>query len=209
MFGLFPRDTGFYELFDESATTLERAARAFKDLVVDYGRAKEHLAEIRQIEHDGDSVARRTFLKLDTTFITPFDREDIQALVNQIDNVIDAIDAAAQRMLLFKIVQPPEAIVKQSDVLQKACVHIRQAMTRLRQMRKPEEIRNHLIEIHHLENVGDDTNHEALAALFTSDPPMNPLEVMKLKELYDLTEAAIDGCEDAANTIERIILKNM
>ena len=209
MFSLFPRDTGFYELFDEGAAVLERSARGFVSLTSDFGRAKQHLADIRQTEHDGDSVARRTFAKLDTTFITPFDREDIQVLINQMDNIIDAIDAAAQRILLFQIPQPPEAMVQQAEVLLKACLHVGQAITQLRHLRKPEEIRNHLIEIHHLENVGDDNNHAALADLFNRIPRPDPIEVMKLKEIYDITESAIDGCEDAANTIERIILKSV
>jgi len=209
MFGLFPSSAGFHELFEEGAMVLEKAAKCYTQLVSDYGHAREHLEAIRKAEHEGDSVARRTFAKLDTTFITPFDREDIQDLTTQVDNIIDSIDASAQRILLFGIQKPPEALIRQTMVLLDACVHVRQAIILLRRLKKPEEIRKHLIEIHNLENRGDDINHKALADLFNGVTHPNPLEVMKLKEIYDYTEVAIDCCEDASNVIERIILKNL
>ena len=205
MFGLFPRDAVFYELFESGASVLQRISQAYADLVRYQDRQQQLLAVIRQLEHEGDEVARKTLIKVDTTFITPFDREDIHTLVIEVDDVIDAIDAAAKRIVLFKITEANSWLTKQTEVLLKACTLLARAIRNLRNIRKPEAIREDLIHIHGLESLGDDNNHAALVELF--DGSTDPIDVMKLKEVLDLTEMAIDGCEDIAITIERIILK--
>jgi uncharacterized protein Yka (UPF0111/DUF47 family) len=164
------------------------------------------LAQIRRLEHDGDEIARQALLKVDTTFITPFDREDIHTLVTEVDDVIDAIDAAAKRIVLFDIRETNNWLAKQTEVLVKASELLIQAVRKLRHIRKPETIRDDLIAIHRLESMGDDNNHAALVDLYGKGH--DPIDVMKLKEVLDLTEMAIDGCEDIAITIERIILKS-
>jgi len=205
MFGLFPRDVVFFDLFESGASVLQRIAQAYVDLVQYRDRQQEFLAVIRQLEHEGDEVARKTLLKVDTTFITPFDREDIHTLVLQVDDVVDAIDAAAKRIVLFKITENNGWLSKQAEILQKACSLLARAIKNLRNIRRPEAIREDLIQIHGLESLGDVNNHAALVELF--DGSTDPITVMKLKEVLDLTEMAIDGCEDIAITVERIILK--
>ncbi len=206
MLSLIPRDVGFFDLFDKAATILVRTAETYAQLAVDYDHRIEHVARIRQLEHDGDEIAHRTFDRLDQTFLTPFDREDIEILMVRIDDVIDEIDAAAKRLTLYQIPACTPAFVKQTEVLLKACRLTGQAVARLRNLKKANGLQEILIEIHFLENVGDENNHAALAALFEEGG--DPLMVMKWKEIYELTERAIDRCEDIANIVRGIMLKN-
>ncbi len=200
------RDRKFFDAFEETATLVVRAAQAYVDMLKDYAHRERYLAIIRQIEHDGDEVTHRTLQKLDTTFITPFDREDIYSLMKLMDDVIDEIDASAKRLVLYQIPQPTEALHKQTDVLLRAAQCLAAAIHELRNLKKPEVLRTHLIEIHAMENAGDDINHAAAAELYATST--NAIDAMKWKEIYDLTERAIDRCEDVADTIDAIILKN-
>jgi len=206
VFSVIPRDTKFFELFEASATVMIRAAQAYAELGRDYARREEIIQRIRGYEHEGDEVTHRTLDTLDKTFITPFDREDIQRLIVEMDDVVDEIDAAAKRLVLYRIDTPTPWLVKQTEVLGKATALIGQALPKLRNLKKPGQVHEYLVEIHHLENVGDDTNHAAVADLYNHCK--DPIYAMKWKEIYDITERAIDTCEDVANTIEGIILKN-
>jgi uncharacterized protein Yka (UPF0111/DUF47 family) len=206
MFTVLPRNTAFFDLFERAATVQIRAAEAFVALATDYEHREEHVARIRQYEHDGDEIAHQTYDRLDQSFITPFDGEDIEILMTRIDDVIDEIDAAAKRLTLYRIPAPTQALVKQTETLLKACQLTGQAVARLRNLKKTEGLHDLLVEIHYLENVGDDNNHAALAELF--DKGGDPLLVMKWKEIYELTERAIDRCEDIANVIRGILLKH-
>jgi uncharacterized protein Yka (UPF0111/DUF47 family) len=206
MLSIIPRDRTFFDLFEKGAGVVVRVAEAYVELARDYAHREDHVARIRQLEHDGDEIAHRTFDHLDPTFITPFDREDIETLILLMDDVIDEIDAAAKRLTLYRIPAPTAALVKQTEVLLKACRLTGQAVGRLRNLKRPNGLHDILVEIHHLENVGDDNNHAALAELF--DQGGDPLLVMKWKEIYELTERAIDKCEDIANAIRGIQLKN-
>ena len=136
MFGLFPKDAAFYELFERGASVLQQIAKAYANLVANPNRQPELLAEIRRLEHDGDEIARKTLLKVDTIFITPFDREDIHTLVIEVDDVIDAIDAAGKRIVLFKITEPNAWLTKQTEVLEKATALLAEAIGKLRDIRK-------------------------------------------------------------------------
>jgi uncharacterized protein len=206
MINLLPRDTAFFDMFEglarlsiESAEHLRTLARSFPDVAVG-------IQKIRDSEHDADEVAHRALERLDSTFITPFDREDIHELVGGLDDVVDTVDALAKRFTLYHVKEMESAFVKQCDVLVQATVAMSDAVHMLRKSRKLSELSKHLIEIHRLENVGDDNHHAAVSRLFEGQTPA--LEVMKWKELYDLLEAAIDCCEDVGNTVERLVLKN-
>ncbi len=207
MFNLLPKDTVFFDLFEgvskhsiSAAEHLQRLAQQFPQGLDD------HIRQIRDCEHAADDLTHKALERLDSTFITPFDREDIHDLVNGIDDVIDAIDALAKRFPIFHIHDMPTAFVQQTDVLVQSTKAMADAVHRLRRTRKLNELKDGLIEIHRLESLGDDVNHAALRQLF--DGGTQPLEVMKWKELYDYVEEAIDGCEDVGNTLERIVLKN-
>lgn len=206
MFSIISRNKGFFDLLERSAGVLVKAAEAYVDVAHNYDNREDSISRIRQYEHDGDEIAHRTLEMLDKTFITPFDREDIQALTLRMDDVIDEIDAASKRLTLYRIPAPTAWFVKQTDVLLRAAQLVAEAVTHLRNLKKPNGMQASLVEIHRLENVGDDINHAAVAELY--DQATDPILVMKWKEIYDLTERAIDRCEDIANAIEAIILKN-
>jgi uncharacterized protein Yka (UPF0111/DUF47 family) len=206
MLSIIPRDRTFFDLFEKAASIVVRTAEEYAQLARNYDQREDHVARIRQLEHDGDEMAHRTFDRLDQSFITPFDREDIETLTLRMDDVIDEIDAAAKRLTLYRIPAPTPWLIKQTEVLMKACQLAGRAIGRLRNLKKPDGLHAELVEIHYLENVGDDNNHAALAELFEQGG--DPLLVMKWKEIYELTERAIDRCEDIANTIRGIMLKN-
>lgn len=206
MLSIIPRDLGFYNMFEKGAAILVRAAESYADLARDYSRLEHEITRIRQLEHDADEVIHSTLDKLDQTFITPFDREDIQALMRQMDDVMDEIDAASKRLSLYQITEPTPWLIKQTDVLLSACKLVVQAVQKLRNLKRHNGLMDCLIEIHRLENIGDDNHHAAVAELYNTT--RDPILAMKWKEIYDLTERAIDRCEDVANTIQAIVLKN-
>jgi predicted phosphate transport protein (TIGR00153 family) len=206
VFSIIPRDMRFFDLFEEAGAILIRAAEAYVQVTKDYPHRNDHIAAIRQLEREGDDVAHRTLNRLDTTFITPFDREDIYNLMRLMDDVVDEIDAAAKRLTLYQIAEPTPWLIKQTEVLLQACQCVGAAVPQLRSLKKVDGLRARLAEIHSLENAGDDINHAAAAELYSKST--NAIDVLKWKEIYDLTERAIDRCEDIANTLEAIILKN-
>jgi hypothetical protein len=206
LFSIIPRDKEFFDLFEKASGVVIAAAEAYAEVARDYTHREQHIARIRQLEHDGDEVTHHTLEKLDKSFITPFDREDIQRLMVEMDDIIDQVDAAAKRLTLYRINEPTSWFVKQAEVLVRACHFIGDAVAQLRNLKRPGALQGYLVEIHRLENIGDDNNHAAVAELYDRTP--DPILVMKWKEIYDLTERAIDRCEDIANTIEGIVLKN-
>lgn len=206
MFSIIPRDVGFFKLFEEAADAVRQTAQAYEELAKNYHQKEQWIARIRQFEHEGDDITHRALAKLDQTFITPFDREDIQALMLRMDDVIDEIDAAAKRLTLYLIDEPTDWFIRQTEVLHQAATLLGEAVRGLRNLKKSHDIQPKLVEIHRLENVGDENNHAAVAELFNTSA--DPILVMKWKEIYDMTERGIDACEDVANVIEAIILKN-
>jgi uncharacterized protein len=206
MFNLLPRDTVFFDLFEGLARHAISCAEHLRQLAKKFPKIDVELQRIRQEEHEADDLTHKALERLDQTFITPFDREDIHELVNGIDDIIDAIDALAKRFPLYHVDTMPVLFRQQTDVLVQATIALSDAVHRLRKTRKLSELKDVLIEIHRLESVGDDVNHAAVSQLFEGNTA--PLEVMKWKELYDYIENAIDGCEDVGNTLERIVLKN-
>jgi hypothetical protein len=206
MFNLLPRDTVFFDLFEGMSRHVVRSAEHLRQLAQKFPDITGSIQRIREEEHAADELAHQALERLDRTFITPFDREDIHALVGELDDIIDAVDALAKRFPLFHVKQMEPMFLKQADVLVGATVTLEEAVSRLRKSRKLSELSDALIEIHHKESLGDDNHHAAMSRLFQGD--VDPLEVIKWKELYDLIENAIDGCEDVGNTLERIVLKN-
>ncbi|HEY4329475.1 MAG TPA: DUF47 family protein, partial [Phycisphaerae bacterium] len=144
--------------------------------------------------------------RLDRTFITPFDREDIHALVGELDSIVDNINALAKRLSSYHVKVLEPAFVKQAEILMQATAALAEAVKKLRTSRKLTDLQAKIIEVHRLENIGDDNHLAAISKLF--EPGTDPLHVIKWKEFFQFMETAIDGCEDATNVIERIILKN-
>jgi predicted phosphate transport protein (TIGR00153 family) len=206
MFNLLPKDTTFFDLFEGLAKHAVSCAEHLRQLTKNFPDISADLQRIREEEHSADQLAHKALDRLDRTFITPFDREDIHTLVGELDDIIDKIDAIAKRFPLFHIKQMETGFAKQTDLLLEATIATSEAVHRLRKGHKLSELMDKLIEIHHKESVGDDNHHAAMSHLF--DGSVEPLEVVKWKDLYDYIEEAIDGCEDVGNTLERIVLKN-
>ena len=206
MINLLPKDTVFFDLFEGLSRHAVTSAEHLRQMVRSFPNIESHLQRIREEEHAADELAHTALDRLDRTFITPFDREDIHELVGGLDDIIDGIDALAKRFPLFHVKNIEPTFAMQTDVLVQAAVAVSEAVHRLRKSRKLSELSDKLIEIHHKESVGDDNHHAALSRLFAGQT--DALEVIKWKELYDYIEDAIDGCEDVGNTLERIVLKN-
>lgn len=206
MFSLIPRDMAFFALFDKAAATLTEATDAYHAMVNDMANYTRRLEKIRQLEHEGDENVRKTLEKLDRTFITPFDRDDIYRLMKRVDDVIDCLDAAAKRFQYYRITKPTPWLLRQCDVLQRSGRAVGAAVPMLRNMKRPDELRRLLLDVQNLEKEGDDHHHAAIAELYDTSPDF--AHVMKWKEIYDLTEKAIDRCEDIANVVHGIIFKN-
>lgn len=206
MFNLLPRDTGFYDFFEGLSRHAVNAAQNLRKLTQDFPNMDDALQRIRSEEHAADDLAHQCLDRLDRTFITPFDREDIHALVGGLDDIIDEIDALAKRFHLYHVKVMEEPFKKQVDVLVQATQVLSDAVHRLRKSRKLSDLQEKLIEVHRLESEGDDNHHAAISNLY--DGQHDTLHVIKWKEFYEYIENAIDGCEDVTNTLERIVLKN-
>jgi hypothetical protein len=206
MLNLLPQDTVFFDLFEGMGRLAIASARHLKELTEHFPNITDDISRIRQAEHSADQIAHNALERLDRTFITPFDREDIHQLVIELDDIIDNIDALAKRFSLFHVKEVEPTFVKQCDVLVQATQVLSDAVGQLRKTHKLSDLNPRLIEVHRLESLGDDNHHAAISDLFGGSH--DPLHVMKWKEIYDYVENALDGCEDATHTIERIVLKN-
>ena len=205
MLNLLPKDTVFFDLFEEMSRHAVSCAEHLRKLAKSFPDITASLQRIREEEHAADDLAHKALDRLDRTFITPFDREDIHTLVGEIDDIVDGVDALAKRFPLFHVKAMEPTFLKQTDVLVAATVTLSEAVHRLRKSRKLSELSDKLIEIHHNESIGDDNHHAALSRLFDGSCP--PLFTLKWKEIHTMIEEAIDACEDAGNILERIVLK--
>jgi predicted phosphate transport protein (TIGR00153 family) len=200
---LIPRDDQFFELFDQLAAHLATTAKLLDTLFCDLPHASEHVKAIKDIEHKADLLTLTISQRIDKSFITPIDREDIHMLASRLDDVIDLLDGASRRFTMLHItdVLPPAKHL--AGVLLRAANEIKLAVN---QMRKPPAVNQHVALIKHLEEEGDAIYHDAVGALFAGSP--NPLDVIKWKEMYDTLEHAIDSCMGVAQVLQSISLKN-
>lgn len=205
--GLFPKDINFYDLFERGAGKVHEGAQALGDLVKDFTNVPLKAKRIKDIEHEADLITHETIEKLNKTFVTPLDREDIHGLISSLDNILDHIEAAADKFSLYRIpeIQPDAALL--ADILIHSVKEVQTTIGKLRNLKDADLILKHCIEINRLENEGDFVYRSAIAKLF--DVYANdPLNVIKWKEIYESIENAIDSCEDVANVIEGVTLKN-
>jgi hypothetical protein len=200
---LLPRDDQFFELFDQLAAYLVTTATMLDQLFGDVQHTNDHVRAIKDIEHKADMLTLSVNQRLDKSFITPFDREDIHMLVSRLDDVIDLLDGTSRRFEMLHITSVLPAAKQMSGVLCRAATEIQGAVAG---MRKPAIVNQHVALIKQLEEQGDAIYHEAVGALFAGKP--DPLEVMKWKEMYDTLEGAIDSCMGVAQVLQSISLKN-
>jgi hypothetical protein len=204
MFRLLPKEEKYFDLFNQMAAHIKEGAQLLKKLFEDFDRHAHYADQIKQVEHTCDEITHDIIRRLNQTFITPIDREDIHALASQLDDVIDYIEYAARRVVLYRIEQSTEDALRLTDVLLRLTVELEQAVRALSQGNG--KVLQECIAIHTLENEGDSLHHDAVERLFTEEK--DPIRLLKYKELYETLERSIDKCEDAANVLEAIVLKN-
>ena len=205
-FSFIPKDEKFFDLLEEASENMIKAAHAFRTLVTHWAPDSPQFELIRDLEHQGDRMTHEMMDKLNRSFITPIDREDIHALASELDDVIDILHATTDRMQLFRIQSTSPHLVKMADVIVRATEVVGKAVKSLRDMSHTRRTLDFCIEANRLENEGDALLKEALGELFLN--PKDVLEVIKWKEIYEATEYATDKCEDIANVIEGIVVKN-
>ena len=206
MFSLIPKELIFFDLFEQAAKNAHDGAQALVAMLADFGNAPKHVVKIKDIEHAGDKLTHTTIEKLNQTFITPLDREDIHELICRIDDVLDLIDTAANRMVLYKIEKPTDDAKALARILVESTQIICDLLPKMRNLKLSSDLLRHCIEIHTKENEGDQVEQHALAALFANNH--DPIFIIKWKDIYQDLESATDRCEDVANVIEGIVLKN-
>jgi hypothetical protein len=200
---LIPHDELFFDLFDQLALHLVTTARMLDELFADPQGVAEHVRQIKAEEHKADLLTAQVNQRIDKTFITPIDREDIHLLALRLDDVIDLVDGVARRFQMLHITDIREPARALCEVLRRSADRIQQGV---QSIRKPSAVNMHAVEIKRLEEEGDAIYHEAMGALFAGHP--DPLEVMKWKEMYDTLERAIDSCMAVAQVMQSISFKN-
>lgn len=203
MVRLVPRETKFFDMFSEMSGNLEDGARIMLELFRNYQDVPAQVQKIKDIEHKGDDMTHAVLIKLNQTFITPFDREDIHRLASSIDDVLDFINSAADRLVNYKITDPPPAALKLAEIILKQAQEITQGV---RLLEKNQHVLEHCVEINRLENDADAVTRAAISNLF--DVEKDPIQLIKIKELLEVLELATDKAEDAANVLETVVLKS-
>jgi predicted phosphate transport protein (TIGR00153 family) len=200
---LIPRDRQFYDLFAQVASRMSGSANLLHELFKDPQKLDQSVAAIKKLEHEADNLTHDTIDRINRTFVTPFDREDIHALAGHLDEVVDLIDGCARRASIFHVKETREHSVILSEVLLRATRTIEDGV---KNMKDPKAVAAANRQLKLLEEEGDALYHEAFEQLFSNTT--DAIEVMKWKELYDKLEDAIDQCEDVGNTLQSIALKN-
>lgn len=200
---LFSKDETFFDYFRQLAEHIGSAATLLKTLLEDPANAARIATEIKRVETEGDAIVHTINQRIDTSFVTPLDREDIHLLAKRLDNVIDIINGAARRVVMFRVTEPRAGGVEMADIIVRASSEILEAVI---DVTKPKRMSEHSRAIKVLEEEGDALYAVCVGGLFANEMPA--IEVLKWKEIYDALEHAIDECDDVSNVLESIALKN-
>ena len=203
MVKFIPHEEKFFEMFKESAQNLLKGAKALKDLVENYTDVEMKVREIKDIEHQGDVIFHQIVDKVNKTFVTPLDREDIYELVNELDNALDAIEGVSSRFFYFKIDKPTPESIQMINIVYKAAVEIKKTIDNLKNFNN---LLPFCVEINRLENEADMISREMIGKLLNEETDWRM--AIKWKEIYGRLETAADYCEDISNVIESIVVKN-
>ncbi|MDD5285330.1 MAG: DUF47 family protein [Desulfuromonadaceae bacterium] len=204
MFGLIPKEEKFFEMFQEMGGILISGAERLKLMLDQYEDPLASQREIKEIEHQGDALTHSIIIRLNKTFITPLDREDIHALASALDEILDLIDASAQRFVMYRVEKPTIEARELAFIIVRCCHTINSALKYLG--KRHDDICEHCVEINSLENEADKVSREAISRLF--DEEKDPVQLIKWKEIYEILERTTDRCEDAANILESVVVKN-
>jgi predicted phosphate transport protein (TIGR00153 family) len=199
-----PQERIFYKLFKDDAANVVAAALALTEMLRCFDGVKAKAANITTLEHEGDRITHEIFHRLNVTFVTPIEREDITALASMLDSVIDLIEEIAAMLVLYGVKVPSVYLLEASTLLVTATDQIALAIDGLEGLKG---LKPYIIEVNRIENEGDGLYRNAISELFTPGA-YEPLEVIKWNRLYDLMEKAFDKCEDVANVIDNLVIKN-
>lgn len=205
-FRFLPSEENFFELFDSIAQSLVEAAECLLDLVTDYQDVENKTHILRDMEKRVDAATNDICQRLNVSFVTPIDRDDIHALASSMDDVLDYIEASADRMKLYEIDKPREEAAELAELLVEGTKLIQTGIKALSNYRDIDSVLKPCIEINHMEDQADKVERRAISRLFKEET--RPLEVAKWQEIFDRLETATDRCEDVANVLESIVVKN-
>lgn len=203
---LVPKEEAFFDMFDAQAANVVEGAKQLKDFLEDYTDVDQKRMLIDKTESHGDEITHKIIEKLNTTFITPIDREDIHALASALDDILDFINACAMRLCLYDVNAITNDAKTLANIILRAAEETEALTNSMANLKDVKSMKARWIEVNRLENEGDKVSRHAIAALFRNES--NPIEVIKWKEIYEHLETAIDKCEDAANIIESVVLKH-
>ena len=203
---LLPHDASFFGHFEQQGKKTVEGCRAFLEMVETPTELEARAERVKQIEHECDEITHAVVEGLHKTFITPIDRNDIYTLITRMDDIMDLVEAAADRLSLYEMRTMNREAVDLARCLVQSAEHVLGAVSSIRNLGKPNGILQHCIEINRLENVADNLLRSALARLFREEK--DPIAVIKWKEIYETLESATDRCEDVANIIEGVVLEN-
>lgn len=205
IFNFIPKDTNFFDLFEKQAKYAVDAADYFKELTSKGTVNESSLNKMHEIEHQGDEVAHDIISRLNKTFITPFDREDIHALVKELDDVIDMLNTIVNRMVVYKVTGANKNLLEFASVIVESVAGVSCMIKGMRSMKHSASVSEACVEVNRLENVGDSMRDKVLAELFETEK--DPIAVIKWKEIYQDAETVLDICEDVAHVVESILVK--
>jgi predicted phosphate transport protein (TIGR00153 family) len=203
IFGLIPKEEAFFDLFKKAAHNMIEGSRLLKDMMEDFHDPPGKAKKIKEVEHVGDGITHDIAMRLNLTFITPIDREDIHDLASALDDILDAVDAVADRFVIYKIARPTESAIRLADILYQASVAVGCGVDRIGMSHA--QIKECSVQVNSLENEADRVSRDAISVLFEKET--DPISVIKWKEIYETFEEGTDRCEDVANVLERIVLK--
>jgi len=203
---LLPHDASFFAHFENQGKKTVEGCRAFLEMVEQADNLESRAERVKQIEHECDEITHAVVEGLHKTFITPIDRNDIYTLITKMDDIMDFVEAAADRLALYEVQTMTKEVGDLARCLVQSAEHVLGAVSSIRDLGKPNGILQHCIEINRLENVADGILRSALARLFREEK--DPIAVIKWKEIYETLETATDRCEDVANIIEGVVLEN-
>ena len=204
---IFPREETFFDLFDAAADSVASAASLLRDMVDDFVDPEMKAKRLTEQEHEGDRVTHAILSRLNSTFVTPFDREDIYDLATQLDDVTDAIEAAADMLVLHKVVEPIDPVREQARLLDEASRETARGLRHLRKLAQ-EELRSYWIRINELENQADRLYRRARAELYSFEAEHPARYLLVWKDIIEQLEEAMDALEHVAHTVESIVLKH-
>lgn len=200
---LMPRERSFFAIFTEVTANIQEGAKALAALFHDYREIPARSKAIKVLEHKGDALTHEIISRLNQTFITPFDREDIHALTTKLDDVLDLMDAVATRLVIYRAESPRPGAAELADILVRATAELHAAVSRLE---KQDGILDHCLAIAEMEDEADTAVRAAIARLFQEEK--DPVELIKWKEILEVLEIATDKCQDVANVLEAVVLKS-